>query len=120
MSKTEGVSKSQFIRDELAKNPKASFRQVSETWTAAGNREPLTSSLFYLVKSQSGYSRGRRGRPKQTAGAGSSAIDAGGNEISTVYLQIESELDKLILKAPDSKIAEALRNARRRVSAKLV
>ena len=115
----EGVNKSEFIRGELSKNPKAMFKHVSEAWNASGNKELLTASLFYFVKSKFGKSIQRRGRPRSDQGLASSGAGTE-NETSDIYLQIESELDKLISRAPDSKTAEALRAARRRVSAKLV
>ena len=116
---TEAPSKSQFIRDELAKNPNAMFRHVSAAWTAAGNKDQINASLFYVVKYKSSATRGRRERLRQAIRADALSMTAS-TDANAVYLQIESELDNLVARAPDSKIAEALRNARRRVSAKLV
>ena len=117
MAKKEGVNKSQFIRDVLAKNATATAREVQEAWNATGQKEPLGTPIIYLVKSKFGKPSGRRGRPKGGAD-GVGVIPR--SETSGVYLQIEAELDKLISKTPDSKITEALRSARRRVSARLI
>ena len=115
----EGVNKSEFIRGVFAKNATASAKEVQEAWAAAGHKVPLGTPLIYLVKSKSGKPSGRRGRPRgdmKREEGGSGGVGNG----REVYFQIEAELDKLVSRAPDSKIAEALRNARRRVSAKLV
>ena len=119
-ARAEGVDKSEFIRGGLSKKPKAMFRHVLEAWTVAGNKDLLTTSLFYLVKSKAKKPSCRRGRPKLDRGGADGVGVSPRDEANAVYVQIESELDKLISLAPDAEIAEAPRAARRRVSARLV
>ena len=117
--KSGGPNKSAFIRGVLEKNKGATAKDAQEAWKAAGNKDKLNPSLFYNLKgkmSSGGKKKKRRGRPPKAA---ASETSSGSN----VYLSIEKSLDGLIAKAEearDGKLAEALRSARRRASAKLV
>ena len=117
MAKTQSVNKSEFIRNAFKADPKVSLSGVQEQWKQAGNKDNLSGTLYYHQKSRLGIALKRRGRPRKSQAVMS---ESNGNE---TYLKIEMELDMLIAKAvvlKDSKIVEALRKARRRVSAELI
>jgi len=48
--------KSQFVRDVLTGNPRASVKDVNQAWTAAGHDGRLGDTLIYKTKSQIGKS----------------------------------------------------------------
>jgi hypothetical protein len=48
--------KSQFVRDLLTKNPRASVKDVNDAWTAAGHEGRLGDTLIYKTKSEIGKS----------------------------------------------------------------
>ena len=61
--------KSAFVRETLAKNPKANPKVVNLAWKAAGNRDPISSSLVHKVRSTMGLT----GNLRAKAGAGKAA-----------------------------------------------
>ena len=61
--------KSAFVRETLAKNPKANPKVVNAAWKAAGNRDPISSSLVHKVRSTMGLT----GNLRAKAGAGKAA-----------------------------------------------
>ena len=119
---SSGVNKSAFIRDILTKNNEAKPADVNAAWAGAGHKEKLNQTLYYQVKKSLGLSSGRRkkrGRKPKVAGA----APVMRTDSSAGYLSIENSLDGLIIEAQqmrDSKLAEALRTARRVVSSKLL
>lgn len=125
---TDGVNKSQFIRDVLTENRKATIHDINKAWNEAGNEGELNPTLYYQAKGRMGLAKGRRGRPPReavetAAGAARVAKESAVADDGTTFLAIELELDKLIAKADglgDSKLADSLRTARRRVAAKLI
>lgn len=120
--KAGGPNRSEFIREILTANPQTSAREVQEKWTASGNKDKLNPTLFYLVKSKLGLTSGvrggrRAGRPSAAAGRMGRTGQNGG------YLEIEQALDRLISQAEglrDNKLADDLRQARRRASTALI
>lgn len=119
--KAGGPNKSAFIRDILLADPKASAKDVQAKWVDAGNKDGLNPTLFYLMKNKLGLSKprggGRRGRRPAAAAAPTGGEPNGG------YLEIERALDRLISQAEglsDRKLAEDLRQARRRASMALI
>ena len=116
-AKSEGINKSQFIRDHFQQKPNATARDIVTAFAEAGHGV-LNPMLVYLVKSKSAEKKRRRGKTER-GGADGVGIRTS-DDAANVYLQIETELEKLIVRAPDKAVAEALRLARRRVSAKLV
>lgn len=128
--RSAGTNKSEFIRNVLEKNPEASAKDVQTAWTEAGETEELNPTLYYQIRQKLGLSRGRgrrRGGRKRKAEAGATpvaarAVTANGSS-NDDYLALESQIDKLVAQAEaigDSKLASDLRQARRRVSAKLL
>lgn len=121
-----GPNRSEFIRGVLTSNPKATSKDVQDAWSAAGNTQKLSHTLFYVVKGKMGLPKGKRrrgkraGRPTQAASNGATAAS---KPSSGGYLEIERTLDGLIAKAEvlnDRKLADDLRQARRRASMALV
>lgn len=131
---SEGTNKSEFIRNILNENPNASAKDVLDAWEAAGETEKLNPTLYYQVRRTQGLAkrRGGGGRRRKkaaratasaTATPTTSAASVGQNGSGADYLSIEKQIDKLVLQAEslgDSKLADELRQARRRVSSKLV
>lgn len=116
-SAKSGPNKSQFIRDMLGSNKNVKHKEVAEAWKKAGNSDEIKSTLYYLVKSKL---KGKRGRK---LGAAHTTAESPVGEKDAVLLEMERMLDKLIAmsaSARESKLAEDLRIARRRVSAMLV
>jgi hypothetical protein len=111
--KRRGPNRSAFIREYLERSPSASAREVADAWTGAKHRGKLSPTLYYQIRRRMGVSGGkgkRRGRPGKAAAAGG-------------YLGIEQQLDQLIALAHgqgDTELSEALRTARRHVSAKIL
>lgn len=123
-----GTNRSEFIRNILNENPQATASDVADAWTAAGHKEELNKTLYYQTRRTMGLSTPRGGskkrgrKPKAVKAAESTPAPAATNG-STDYLAIEKQIDSLVAQADsigDSKLAEVLRQARRRVSAKLV
>lgn len=113
----EGPNRSEFIRNQLKANKKVKHKEVVEAWKKAGHDGEIKATLYYLVKSKM---KGKRGPKREDA---SSQEPADANSKDTVLLDMEKQLDKLIVAASlmrDSKLADDLRIARRRVSALLV
>ena len=111
------ISRSQFIRDMIKKNPKVKCKAVIDAWQELGHKEPIKPTLFYLTKSN----MKRKGGGARRADAG--VADDQPNDTKTAFLDIESSLDRLIAKANeirDARLADDLRVARRRISARLV
>ncbi|MFO0945198.1 MAG: hypothetical protein U1D30_04510 [Planctomycetota bacterium] len=125
--KDGGPNRSEFIRSVLTSNPKASSKDVQAAWEAAGYKDKLNPTLYYIAKKKLGLMKGGRGRGR---GRGRKAVNVVANGAavpvkpeSESYLEIERTLDKLIAKAEDlqdRKLAEDLRQARRRASLALV
>ena len=111
---------SAFIRSYLTQNPQATGKEVAQAWKQAGHKSSFSQSMIYQLRSKMGLSSGRKKRRKKAVSAAVApvAVDTGSE-----LLAIEKSLDSLIVQAEtlkDSKLAEALRVARRRVGAKLV
>ena len=118
MAKKAAVNKSQFIRDELTKNAKASAKDVQDAWAKAGNKDKLNPVLYYVAKKNLGLSKGRK-RRKAAAGNQENGNDSIDGDIA--LYRLEADLDALIERAKgDAKVVESLRAARRQVSARLV
>ena len=118
--KARSGAASAFIRDALTANPKVSAKEVEQAWKKAGNRANFSGSLYYQIKGKMGLSSRKKKRRKKAAAAEATlaAADPGAE-----FLAIEKSLDALISKAEelkDTRLAEALRMARRRAGAKLV
>ena len=110
-----------FIRDFLGQNPEASGKEVEAAWKKAGHKAPFHQSMVYKIKSDLGLSSKRRKKRRKKAVAVEAAPIAA--DPGAEFLAIEKALDSLIGKAEelkDSKLAEALRVARRRAGTKLV
>lgn len=110
--KPDSANRSLFIRTFLGENKRAKYKDVVAAWKAKGGVEPISNSLFYQVK---GSKRKGKGRAKATEQAIDSATES--------YQSIEQRLDQLVAQAEhlrDSRLASALRVARRCASAKLV
>jgi hypothetical protein len=126
--KADGVSQSDFIREQLNANHDVKHRVVADAWKAAGYPGEIKSSLFYLVKNKMGLAKGtvKRGRPRKSSEAPIAAPAASGadrNDAASAYRAIESELDGLVrhaLELKDHSLAEKLLAARRRASIELV
>lgn len=119
--KAGAPSRSEFIRNTLANNRKASFDEVNEAWKKAGNTGVITRTLYHQVKSKSGFSRGRkrRGRKRGEGAAPTAAV----RPASNTYFEIEISLERLVAQAEsiaNKQLADALRSARRLASAKLL
>jgi hypothetical protein len=122
-----GVSQSSFIRDKLNANAGVKAAQVASAWKEAGHPGEIKSSLFYLVKNKMGLSKprtaGRRRAAPAPAAVAAAPHASRESESTATYLEIEHTLDSLIHQADqlrNASLAEDLRNARRRVSIKLV
>jgi hypothetical protein len=72
--KTEGPSKTAFVRDFLRKNSTANRKAVEEAWLAAGREGPIQSSLVSNLRRELGLRGSRRGgaRPAEGDGAADS------------------------------------------------
>lgn len=106
------ANRSEFIRNQLAENPKASASEIQEAWKKAGNKDEFSAALYYQVK--------RSIAPKKRKRKKSEFEES---TISDTYLHIERKVDQLITQATsvnDTKLVESLRNARRIVGSKLV
>jgi hypothetical protein len=118
--KAGSPSRSDFIRKQLASKPEVKLSEINEAWKKAGHTGEITATLFYQVKSKGGAPKRRRGRPPGSGRGPGRPPRATG---SGSYLAIEQALDSLITSAEligDQSLADALRTARRTVSAKLV
>ena len=110
-----------FVRDFLGQNPQATGKEVETAWRKAGHKAPFHQSMVYKIKGDLGLTSKRRKKRRKKAVAAETAPVAADPGVE--FLAIEKALDSLISKAEglkDAKLAEALRVARRRVSAKLV
>jgi hypothetical protein len=59
----QGQGKSDFVRAQLAKDPKVSERTINEAWQKAGNEGKISGSLIYKIRTK-GAAKGKPGRPK--------------------------------------------------------
>lgn len=136
----KGANKSEFIRDQLKRNPAATAKEVVEAWESSGNEGSLSETLYYNVKKAQGLAGGGgggsalrglvrmkktpkttvrrgRGRPRLTDSAPASAPAARSGARARSFDELEAMIDDMIfqLKAhggmPD--VEEALRQARR-------
>jgi hypothetical protein len=135
--------KSAFVRETLGKNPKANPKLVNVAWKAAGNRDPISSSLVHKVRSTMGLTGNlraksgaakpaaaepkRRGRPPKSSVSAATAPKASASVSARkvqpsgtggrVLEQLESEVDQLIFKLMGvgglPDVEDALRKARR-------
>lgn len=107
-------SRSQFIRDYIQNNPIGKFEDIVDAWVEAGypkDKMP-TKTLYYQVKPRKGKKR------KKTV-----KDDATVQTTDNSYLKFEKALEQLVQEAEsmsDKKLAEAIRQARRVASSKLV
>ena len=111
-----------FIREFLGQNPQATSKEIEAAWKKAGNKAPFHQSMVYKIKGDLGLSTKRKKRRKKAVAA-EAAPTATAADPGAEFLTIEKSLDALVAQAEglkDAKLAEALRVARRRVSAKLV
>jgi len=116
----KGPNQSQFIRDLLGANPKATLGDAKKAWTEAGNKGTIGNSLFYIVKTKLGLTkpsarRGRRpGRPSASKAAARNGTQA--------YEAVEARLDEVIgmlWALGDHGLVADFRLARRKIAAKL-
>jgi hypothetical protein len=72
--KTEGPSKTAFVRDFLRKNPTANRKAVEEAWRAVGREGPIQSALVSNLRRELGLTSNPRGgaRPAEGDGAAES------------------------------------------------
>jgi hypothetical protein len=68
--KTEGPSKTAFVRDFLRKNLTANRKAVEEAWRSAGREGPIQSSLVSNLRREMGLSSSRRGGARPAEGDG--------------------------------------------------
>ena len=64
---TTTPGKSDFIREVLGKNPRATFKAVNEAWTKAGNGGSISQTLVNKMRSEAGLSGNLRARAKAGA-----------------------------------------------------
>lgn len=117
-----GPNRSAFIREKLSENKNVSYKEIAEAWKKLGHSEEIKATLFYLVKNKAKGGKGkRRGRPAKAETEAAAA--AATTTVDQSWLEMEKALDKLVAQAVslrDSKLADDLRVARRRVSSQLV
>lgn len=120
----DGPTRSDFIRDQLKANPNVSAKDVQDAWAKAGHKPALKTTLFYLIKGKLGLSKRRKGKGRRGRRRAEAAVVAqAAASPNGSYLDIERALDKLIHQADeigDRKLADALRQARRRASTALI
>jgi hypothetical protein len=126
MAAKKGVpNMSAFIREVLTGNNDASMDDVNSAWSGAGNRSTLNPALYYQMRSKLGLGGKRKKKKKKKKARSRAEVSAGGEATDSkqTYLKIEQQLDGLIHEAgelKDGRLAEALRDARRKASAKLL
>jgi hypothetical protein len=128
-TKTRGQGKSQFLKEYLHDNPRATARAVNEAWRSAGMDGSISESLVNNMRSKLGLTGNLRARSKGTKKAaqkGGKAVASGKgttgkplqlNTRSRQIADLESEIDRLIFKAMHigglARIEESLRETRR-------
>ena len=125
----DAPNRSEFIRKNLLENPELGPRDLANLWRESGFPGELSSSLFYQVKARRGTPTGQRGRPPGTGKKAAPTTPAARTVATGVgtsdpgFGAVETTLDQLIPVADrlgDRRLADLLRQARRRASAKLV
>jgi hypothetical protein len=142
---TRAPGKSDFIKQVLAKNPRATFKAVNEAWTGAGNEGSISQALVNKMRSEAGLSGNlrtkarvetpsaaeaertartgkKRGRkPKRFTGRTESGFATNGFKSAgpTKLIELEADIDRLIFKVMEigelAEIEDSLRQVRRLV-----
>ena len=138
----KGTNKSEFIREQLQRNPEITAKAVVEAWESSGNEGSLSETLYYNVKKALGLAGGGggsrwatpraqgrmkktpkavrrgRGRPRSTDAAPATTTTATRSSAQgRSFDELEAMIDDMIfqLKAHGGQpdVEEALRQARR-------
>lgn len=118
-------NKSQFIRDLLRDNARTKPADASAAWASAGHGGEIKPTLFYIVRGRMKKRRrkgGRRAKAKGVVAAPQAPVVAA-TDTAKSYLSLERAIEGLVGQAEgikDARLVEALRNARRMASAKLI
>lgn len=128
--KKDGVNKTKFIRDLVQANNAITWKEVLDKWHADGHTEGLNQVLYYHVRRAMGLVKGGAGKKrirkstkgKKLAKSDSTPVVASKPSSMGVLLEVERHLDSIIsaLGSSHTDVVEALRNARRHVSSRIV
>lgn len=113
-------NRSEFIREVLRQNPRAKHQDVVAAWKAAGHSGQITHTLFYKARIRTARKGKSVGRQRQNV---KPVVESRDTAPADNYIDIERSLDRLVEQAEqlgDHKLADAIRAARRRASAKLI
>ena len=69
-TKTEGQSKTAFVRDLIRKKPTANRQAVEEAWREAGHEGPISSALVSNLRRELGLTGNLRGGSRAARGMG--------------------------------------------------
>ena len=112
--------KSAFIRQVLARKPKITAVDMTALWKAAGHPGSISRVHIHHAKHRITRLLGRKGQRAERRRIVRRVARTGGQ---SGYAQLEQALDGLVAQAEqlnDANLADALRSARRRASAKLL